>query len=60
MGRDEHNKPRGRNRLAQTPKNQKSDGRDIEFSEELADTDDKIAQERSKAADRRAKKSNRK
>ncbi|WP_174615599.1 YfhD family protein [Virgibacillus ihumii] len=55
MGRDEHNKSRGRNRLAQTPKNQKSDGRDIEFSEELADYDDKIAQERSKAADKRAK-----
>ncbi|GAA0603947.1 YfhD family protein [Virgibacillus siamensis] len=60
MGRDEHNKSRGRNRLAQTPKNQKSDGRDIEFSEELADHDDKIAQERSKAADKRVKNYSRK
>ena len=33
----------------------KPDGRDIEFSEELADTDDKVAQQRSKAADARAK-----
>ncbi|OIJ14019.1 YfhD family protein [Anaerobacillus arseniciselenatis] len=33
-----------------------SDGRDIEFSQELADQDDIEAQERSQAADRRAKK----
>lgn len=33
----------------------KPDGRDIEFSEELADTNDKVAQQRSKAADERAK-----
>ncbi|MCT8136921.1 YfhD family protein [Anaerobacillus sp. CMMVII] len=33
-----------------------SDGRDIEFSQELADQDDLEAQERSKAADQRAKK----
>ncbi|OCA85285.1 YfhD family protein [Pseudobacillus wudalianchiensis] len=32
-----------------------SDGRDVEFSQELADKDDLVAQERSKAADRRAK-----
>ena len=32
-----------------------SDGRDIEFSQELADQDDLNAQERSKAADERAK-----
>ena len=32
-----------------------SDGRDIEFSQELADKDDLTAQERSKAADQRAK-----
>ncbi|MFN7252846.1 MAG: YfhD family protein [Anaerobacillus sp.] len=33
-----------------------SDGRDIEFSQELADQDDLEAQERSRAADARAKK----
>ncbi len=32
-----------------------SDGRDIEFSQELADQDDLEAQERSRAADARAK-----
>ncbi|WP_338749140.1 YfhD family protein [Bacillus sp. FJAT-52991] len=32
-----------------------SDGRDVEFSQELADKDDLVAQERSKAADQRAK-----
>ncbi|MFD2044240.1 YfhD family protein [Ornithinibacillus salinisoli] len=56
MGRDEHNKSKGNNYLAQTPKNQKSDGLDIEFSEELADHEDKEAQVRSRAADKRAKK----
>ncbi|WP_164670841.1 YfhD family protein [Virgibacillus doumboii] len=57
MGRDEHKTSRrGRSRLAQTPKKQKSDGRDIEFSEEFADHDDKEAQARSRAADKRAKK----
>ena len=35
--------------------NQKSDGLDIEFSQELADHDDLEAQHRSKAADERAK-----
>ncbi|MDY0410327.1 YfhD family protein [Virgibacillus soli] len=55
MGRDEHRKSRGKRHLAQTPKNQLSDGLDIEFSEELADDDDKEAQNRSKAADRRVK-----
>ncbi|MFC2947490.1 YfhD family protein [Virgibacillus sediminis] len=55
MGRDEHNK-RKNNFLSQTPKNQISDGRDIEFAEEFADTDDKVAQQRSREADLRAKK----
>lgn len=55
MGRDEHRKPKN-NFLSQTPKNQKSDGRDIEFSEELADHEDKEAQARSRAADKRARK----
>lgn len=32
-----------------------SDGRDVEFSQESADHDDLVAQERSKAADQRAK-----
>ncbi|WP_390274620.1 YfhD family protein [Virgibacillus xinjiangensis] len=54
MGRDEHNKKKN-NFLAQTPKNQVSDGRDIEFAEEFADTADKVAQQRSREADRRAK-----
>ncbi|ASN03517.1 YfhD family protein [Virgibacillus necropolis] len=57
MGRDEHNHSKGRNRLAQTPKsNLKTDGRDVEFIEEFADNADKEAQERSQAADQRAKK----
>lgn len=57
MGRDEHTTKRGKRHLAQTPKNQISDtdGLDIEFSEELADHDDREAQARSKAADRRVK-----
>ncbi len=46
-----------------TPKNQhqkgkevkKTDGIDVEFSEELADQEDKEAQARSKAADQRQK-----
>lgn len=53
-GRDSHNS-NSKNFLAQTPKNQISDGRDIEFSRELADADDVKAIERSKAADQRAK-----
>ncbi|WP_099156628.1 YfhD family protein [Virgibacillus ndiopensis] len=57
MGRDEHNHSKGkRSRLAQTPKYEiQSDGRDIEFSEEFADHDDKEAQMRSQSADKRAK-----
>ncbi|WP_163536727.1 YfhD family protein [Gracilibacillus sp. YIM 98692] len=55
MGKDEHKRNKGRNHLAQTPKNQISDGRDIEFSEELADAEDREAQARSRAADQRAK-----
>ncbi|WP_010651877.1 YfhD family protein [Oceanobacillus massiliensis] len=53
MGRDEHHHKKN-NFLAQTPKNQKSDGIDIEFSEEFADAEDKEAQARSRAADKRA------
>lgn len=43
--------------MPQTPKYAKTtaDGRDIEFSQELADADDLEAQTRSEAADKRAK-----
>lgn len=56
MGRDEHKKARGKRFFAQTPKNQLSDGVDIEFSEELADEEDIQAIKRSKQADQRTKK----
>jgi len=41
--------------LQQVPKNMKSDGRDVEFSRELADQDDLEALARSNAAKNRAK-----
>ncbi|MBP2079288.1 YfhD family protein [Oceanobacillus polygoni] len=53
MGRDDHKK-RKNNYLAQTPKNQKTDGIDVEFSDEFADDADREAQARSRAADKRA------
>jgi hypothetical protein len=60
MGKAHSHQTRDRSKssLSQTPKkdNIVPDGRDIEFSRELADHDDIEAQERSKAADRRAKK----
>lgn len=56
MGKDEHKKSRGKRFLAQTPKNQLSDGIDVEFSAELADPDDHEALERSKRADKRVRK----
>ncbi|QDP41042.1 YfhD family protein [Radiobacillus deserti] len=56
MGRDDH-KGKSRNKLAQTPKYEKTtDGIDVEFSRELADHEDIEAQARSKAADARAHK----
>lgn len=55
MGRDEHRKGKGKNMLAQTPREQLSDGIDVEFSEQLADAADKEAQLRSQAADKRMK-----
>ncbi len=55
LGRDEHNKPQGRNRFAQTPKNQITENIDIEFSHELADDDDKEAIARAREADQRVK-----
>ncbi|WP_193064084.1 YfhD family protein [Oceanobacillus oncorhynchi] len=53
MGRNEHKK-RKNNFLSQTPKNQISDGIDVEFSDEFADAEDRKAQARSRAADKRA------
>ncbi|MCJ7843330.1 YfhD family protein [Lederbergia sp. NSJ-179] len=56
MGRDDHRKARDKNKqkLPQVPKNMKSDGRDVEFSQEVADQDDLEAMERADAADKRA------
>lgn len=56
MGRDEHKKNTTRNPLAQTPKTEKTDGIDVEFSNELADAEDLEAKERGEKADQRAKK----
>ncbi|MBS4179124.1 YfhD family protein [Lederbergia citrea] len=57
MGRDDRSKARDKNKqkLPQVPKNMKSDGLDVEFSEEMADQDDREAMARSQAADKRAK-----
>ncbi|MFD1708294.1 YfhD family protein [Siminovitchia sediminis] len=57
MGRARNQKTRDKNKqkLPQVPQTMKSDGRDIEFSEELADRDDMEAMKRSEAADHRAK-----
>lgn len=55
MGRDEHNKAKN-SYLAQTPKKQLTDGKDVEFAAEFADHEDKEAQARSRAADKRTKK----
>jgi hypothetical protein len=41
--------------LPQTPKNLKTDGRDVEFSEEFADHADLEAQARANAANQRVK-----
>ncbi|MFD1779526.1 YfhD family protein [Fredinandcohnia salidurans] len=58
MGRSRGQKSRDKNKgnLPQVPQSMKSDGRDVEFSRELADQDDLEAQARSNAADARAKK----
>lgn len=59
MGRGQAQHARDKNKagLPMTPKYEKiqPDGRDIEFSQELADLADIQAQERSKAADARVK-----
>ena len=57
MGRSRGQRSRDKNKgsLPQVRKNIKSDGRDVEFSRELADQDDLEALARSNAADTRAK-----
>ncbi|MFJ8246379.1 YfhD family protein [Peribacillus asahii] len=58
----QNHKPIKRNKnnqtLSQFEKNLQSDGIDVEYSEELADTDDLEAQARANAADQRAKRNN--
>ncbi|GAB4075143.1 hypothetical protein GCM10028778_26460 [Barrientosiimonas marina] len=57
MGRDEHKtNRRGRPRLDQTPEYAKTNGNDVEFFEEFADSDDKEAQVRRQAAEERSNK----
>ncbi len=53
MGKDEHKSKNNKNGLPQTPKNQKNNGIDVEFSVELADQADMKAIERSKKAKNR-------
>jgi hypothetical protein len=55
MGRSHGHKTRDKNKasLPQVPKNMKSDGRDVEYSQELADHADLEAQARSNAANQR-------
>ncbi len=45
-----------KSKLPQVPKNMKSDGLDVEYSEELADLQDREAIARANAADELAKK----
>lgn len=55
MGRSHGHKTRDKNKasLPQVPKNLKSDGNDVEFSQELADQADLEAQARANAANQR-------
>ncbi|MGY4689969.1 YfhD family protein [Salibacterium sp. K-3] len=54
-GQTRNNQHKPKKKLSQTPqKDIVQDGIDVEFSEETADTDDKEAQMRSRAADQRA------
>ncbi|MBL4953589.1 YfhD family protein [Neobacillus sp. OS1-32] len=57
MGRSRGQRTRDKNKatLPQVPKNMKSDGIDVEFSQELADQADLEAQARSNAANQRVK-----
>lgn len=56
MGRDEHHHSKGKNIMAQTPKNEIKDGKDVEYAEEFADHEDKEAQARRRAASKRVHK----
>jgi hypothetical protein len=60
MGRMHSQKTRDKNKstLPQVPKNLKTDGKDVEFSQELADQADLEAQSRSNAANQRVIKKN--
>jgi hypothetical protein len=55
MGRSHGHKTRDKNKasLPQVPKNMKSDGIDVEYSQELADQADLEAQARANAANQR-------
>lgn len=57
MSRSRGQRTRDKNKatLPQVPKNMKSDGIDVEFSQELADQADLEAQARSNAANQRVK-----
>jgi len=57
MGRSRGHKNRDKNKgsLPQVPKNMKSDGIDVEYSQELADNADLEAQARANAANQRVK-----
>lgn len=56
MGRDEHKKSRGKRHLAQTPKQQVSDGVDFEFSNEFLTNEDTNLNERKKNNNKRSDK----
>ncbi|WP_071458740.1 YfhD family protein [Bacillus massilinigeriensis] len=53
--RGHRNRDKNSASLPQTPKNMKTDGRDVEFDRDLADHADLEAMARSKAADERVK-----
>ncbi|MED4206550.1 YfhD family protein [Neobacillus mesonae] len=57
MGRSRGQKSRDKNKasLPQVPKNMKSDGNDVEFSQEIADQADLEAQARANAANQRVR-----
>ena len=62
MGRAHGHKTRDRNKasLPQVPKNMKTDGKDVEFSREMADGADLEALARANAANQRVQNRNRK
>ncbi|AZU60966.1 YfhD family protein [Neobacillus mesonae] len=57
MGRSRGQRSRDKNKasLPQVPKNMKSDGNDVEFSQEIADQADLEAQARANAANQRVR-----